>query len=320
MGGILLWGGSARAQTDYFPLQAGNQWIYRSTAGSFTLQVVESQAAGDQEYFLVRGLPSQPEVLLRKDDAGRIFIWDAASKTDKVWLDLTAAEGVETETGVDSCNKSSVVTSRQAAYKGPVGEFSNALTVRYTIANCADAGIDSDAWLPSVGLLRRTWQTFAGPRPYDLVYAKLGGRTVISEPELAFGLSLDRAVYVADLMPPVDPNKAVPLLLLRMTLRNTTRDNLTLNFPSGQVYDLVIRSANGRQVYQWSASKTFAAVLHSETIKGESNWVVSVPLGDQTTAASQPWPDGRYTVEAWLTTDGGKLYGGTVAFEIMAVH
>ncbi|QOY89710.1 BsuPI-related putative proteinase inhibitor [Paludibaculum fermentans] len=316
----MLFSAAARAQTDYFPLQAGNQWIYRSTAGTFTLQVVESQAAGDKEHFLVRGLPSQPEVLLRKDDAGRILIWDAATKSDRIWLDTTTKEGVETETGVDPCNKSSVITSRQAAYKGPVGQFDNALTVRYTIANCADAGIESDVWLPSVGLLRRTWQTFTGPRPYELVYAKLGGRTVISEPELAFGLSLDRAVYIADLMPPVDPNKAVPLMLVRMTLRNTTKDNLTLNFPSGQVYDLVIRDAGGKQIYQWSANKTFVAVLHSETVKGEANWVVSLPLGEQTGAANQPWPDGRYTAEAWLTTDGGKLYGGTVAFEIMAVH
>jgi hypothetical protein len=316
----LLFSAAARAQTDYFPLQAGNQWIYRSTAGTFTLQVVESQVVGNQEHFLVRGLPSQPEILLWKDDAGRILYWDAEAKTDKVWLDTTAAEGAETETGVDSCNKSSVITSREAAYKGPVGEFNNALAVRYTVANCADAGIDSDVLLPSVGLLRRTWQTFAGPRPYDLVYAKLGGRTVISEPELAFGLSLDRAVYVADLMPPVDPNKAVPLMLVRMTLRNTTKDNLTLNFPSGQVYDLVIRDAGGKQIFQWSANKTFVAVLHSETVQGEANWAVSVPLGEQTNSTAQPWPDGRYTVEAWLTTDGGKLYGGTVAFEIMAVH
>ncbi|WP_321478275.1 BsuPI-related putative proteinase inhibitor [uncultured Paludibaculum sp.] len=317
---MLLGSGAAWAQTDYLPLQAGNQWVYRSSAGAFTVQVGESQVLGELEHFPVRGFPSQPEVLLRKDDTGRILFWDANAQRDRTWLDTTATEGVESETGVDSCNKSSIITSNHAAYKGPVGEFETALAVRYTVEGCADAGIDSDVWLPNVGLLRRTWNTFAGPRAYDLVYARLGGRTVISEPELSFGISLDRSIYVADLMPPVDANRAVPLMLVRMTLRNTTKDNLTLNFPSGQVYDLVIRDAGGKQVYQWSADKSFAAVLHSHTVKGESNWAVSLPLGVESKAVSAPWPDGKYTVEAWLTVDSGKLYGGTVAFEIMAVH
>lgn len=311
------------AQTDYFPFDSGNRWMYRSVAGSFTVTVGDPQTQGGQEYYPVTGFPSQPEVLLRKDDAGRLLMWDAGAKAERTWLDLAAGEGVESATGVDSCNKSSVITSAKAAYKGPVGEFENALTVRYTLNGCADAGVDSDVWLPGVGLLRRTWQTFAGPRDYDLVYARLGGRTVISEPELAFSVSLDRAIYISDQMPPITEEKAIPLMLVRMTLRNTTKDKLTLSFPSGQIYDLVIRDADGKQVYQWSADKAFVAVLHEETVRGESNWAISVPLGRTSPwfdPSAVPWPDGKYTAEAWLTAEGGKLYGGTVAFEILSVH
>lgn len=319
---MLLGSGAACAQTDYLPLESGNRWMYRSVAGSFTLSVGDPRTEGGQEYFPVTGFPSQPQVLIRRDEKSRLMLWDPESKTERTWLDLTAAEGVEASTGIDTCNQASIVTSAKAGYKGPVGEFDSAVAVRYTVNGCADAGVDSDVWLPAVGLLRRSYQTFAGPRAYDLVYARLGGRTVISEPELAFRVSLDRAIYISDQMPPVTEEKAVPLMLVRMTMRNTTQDKLTLSFPSGQVYDLVIRNADGKQVYQWSADKSFAAVLHDETVRGESNWAISVPLGTRSPwfLEAQPWPDGKYTAEAWLTAGGGKLYGGTVAFEILSVH
>ncbi|HEY3440950.1 MAG TPA: BsuPI-related putative proteinase inhibitor [Paludibaculum sp.] len=276
----LLMAGALFGQVEYLPLQTGNQWVYRGAAGQFTVVVEKSAAFEGLDYFRVKGFPSTPEVYLRNDGEGRVWMWDAAAKREKVWLDFQADEA---PTGVDPCNALSRVESREAKYTGPVGEFVNALRVRYTVAGCADAGVDSDVFLPYVGLVQRMVQTIAGPRAYELVYARLGEMAVITEPEVSFGVAVDRAA------------KAV-----RLTLRNTTGTPLELNFGSGQTFDVVVRDEEGKDVWRWSEGRGFTEALRSESVSGERVWVVALPV----------LKGGRYSVEGWLTTLGEKRFAG----------
>lgn len=278
--------GALFGQVEYLPLQAGNQWVYRGAAGQFTLAVEKPALFEGREYFLVKGFPSTPEVYLRNDGEGRVWMWDGAAKSERVWLDFEADEA---PTGVDPCNALSRVESREAKYSGPVGEFVNALRVRYTVAGCADAGVESDLFLPYVGLVQRMVQTIAGPRAYELVYARLGEVAVITEPEVSFGMAVDRAGAWA-----------------RLTLRNTTGAPLELNFGSGQTFDLVVRDEEGKDVWQWSEGRGFTQVLRTEMVSGERLWVVKLP-------ALQA---GRYSVEGWLTTSGGKRFAASAGLEV----
>lgn len=295
------------AQTDYFPLQTGNQWVYQGTQGAVTVEVGASQSVQGNDYFLVKGLPSTPEVLLRKDGAGRILMFDAQAKQERVWLDTTVDRAA---TGVDACNADSVVESRTAKYSGPVGEFETALAVRYTYGGCADAGLESDVFLPSVGLVQRTWQTIAGTRQFDLIYAKLGETTYVRGSEVSFTLAVNRASFV----PSSRWFNTIPLIA-RMTLSNSTDETLEAVFNSGQTYDLIIRNEKGEAVYRWSATRTFPAVVRQEKFpRGEKTWVETIPL---TTSDGTALPAGRYSLEAFLTTDHPKPYGATVNFQIL---
>ena len=173
-------------------------------------------------------------------------------------------------------------------------------------------------FLPYVGLVRRTMTTIAGPVSYDLIYARMGGVTYVAEREVSFQLSLDRAVYYADFMPPVDPRRSVPQMTARLTLRNTHPEPLPLTFPSGQSYDLVLKTEDGKEVYRWSEGKAFTQALRRETLAlGERNYVIVVPLADK---AGKTLPEGRYLAEAWLTTMGPRLYSATLGFELRYVY
>jgi hypothetical protein len=105
---------------------------------------------------------------------------------------------------------------------------------------------------------------------------------------------------------------------LRMTLRNWTGAPLPLTFPSGQSYDVVIRNAREEVAYRWSDGKAFIQVFRQERLAPgqERNYVVTVRLADK---EARPLPQGRYTAEAWLATEGGKRYAATVGFEIQHV-
>jgi len=322
--GLLLPGAWA-VTPDYFPLMAGNQWIYRSSGRggtrTWTLEVVNIEVVEGKVYSRMRGVTGLAggEALVRMEEDGTLYVRSPErGAVEQVWAAFLAPEGALYRTGIDPCNREARIESRAARYTGPVGEFDRALKIAYLPAGCADAGLTEELFLPYVGLVRRTMTTIAGPVSYDLIYARMGGVTYVTEREVAFQLSLDRPVYYANFMPPVDPARSVPEMTARLTLRNTHPLPVTLNFANGQSYELVLKTEDGREVYRWSEGKAFIEMLRRESLElGERNYVEVVRLADK---AGKTLPEGRYLAEAWLTTMGPRLYAASVGFEIRYVY
>ena len=309
------------AQYDYFPLQLGNQWIYRTgnlpQPQTVTVEVTQTEIFQDRVYYLVKGLPPG-EAWLRMSEEGTLYAWDSGQKQERVWVAFATPEGGSYETAISPCNRRATIASRSANYKGPVGDFTWALQIDYPPGPCMDAGITREFYLPYVGLVHRAETTIAGPRTYDLIYARLGGTVVISEPEMAFNLSLDKAVYTANLMPPVDPKRVAPLMTARLSLRHTQPEPLRLSFSSGQTYELILWNERGEPEYRWSDGKFFTQAMRSVDFPaGEQNWVIVIPLAAKD---GSPLPRGSYAAEAWLTTTEGKIYAATVGFRIQYIY
>ena len=291
---------------DYFPLQEGNQWIYRPIEGSgepLRLEISRTGYFAGQGYVLLSGLP-EGAAWLRLSEERTLYRFDPETQLEEIWLHFGAPVGEPFPTKITPCNPSAVIESREAAWKGPIGEFDNALIVRYPSAICA--GLDRDVYLPWVGLLERTIMTAAGPRRYQLVYARLGGVTYVSAPELSITLALDRHRY---------PHQSPPAVMeARLALRNHRLDPFTLEFSTSQRFDFEIRNERGAVVYRWSDGRAFLMVLGTEEIAhGEKHYTVSVPLADTSGA---PLPPGKYTARAWLTHTGPNRFEASVGFEI----
>jgi hypothetical protein len=292
-----------------FPLEPGNQWVYRQggPAGGrvFTVEAVK----GDGEWTLLRGLPGG-EIRVRASEDGKLLVRDG------VWVDFGAREREPWLSAIDECSGRAWIESRRAKYEGALGTFAEALEVRYGPAGCADAGITSEVFLPWVGLVRRTMTTIAGPVSFDLVYARLGEATLLEYSAVGFGITVDRNPYYANLMPPVDPRQAVPVMTARLTLKNRQDQPFRITFSSGQTYDFVVRNEKGDEMYRWSEGKAFTLALRNvEVPRGELNWAELIPLGKD----GKPWPQGSYVVEGWLATTGGKIYAASTAFELRHV-
>jgi hypothetical protein len=300
------------ATPDYFPLHVGNQWIYRiSGLGSgepVIVHIPRTEVVQDRIYSLVRGL-SGGDVWLRMDENATLLRYDPETRQESTWAMFSTPAGETYRTELDPCNRTAKVESRQATVRTPAGEFINALAISYPSANCADAGLSSEFYLPWIGLVRRESLTIAGPRVMSLSYARIGGVTVLSEPENAFSLTLDRSQYG-------DPAN-VPLLTARLTLRMTHPEPVELTFPSGQRFDLEIRNERNETVLRWSDGKAFTLALGSERIgPGEKNWTLQLPLANGATRL----PPGSYTAEGWLTTIGERRYAARVPFSIIGVR
>jgi hypothetical protein len=309
------------ADPDYFPLHPGNQWVYRCTGlcaePLSVIGVSRTDFIAGRWYFLLDGFHGK-QALLRQDDSGTVWSLNRETGAESRWYAFGTTEGTGYETSIDPCSRRATVASRSHRYEGRAGTFPATLQIRYEPGPCSDAGLTEEVFHQWTGLVRRTETTIAGPRTYDLVYARTGGVTVISQPELHFSLSLDRSVYTVNLMPPVDPNLSIPRMTARLTLRNTTDKPITLQFSSGQRYDLELKNENGDVMYRWSDDKVFTMALGEEAIgPGERSYAIIVPLQDK---RSKPLDPGKYTASGWITTSGQQPYKASVGFEIRHVY
>ncbi len=302
------------ATPDYFPLAIGNVWIYRITGVGATLEpsvwsieVKGAETRNGVTYYRVTGY--RDPYLLRSGDDGTIYSWDDREQREVVWYRFGAALGEDYTTSVPYCCGRARIATKTAKVEVPVGSFDSALELRYP--GVFQVGIEGEWFLPWIGLLKRTVNT-GGPsfRSEELIYARLGGVTVISAPQTSFSLTLDRAVYVL----PREDRVAAPIMIARLSLLHTQPDALRLVFPSGQTFDLVIRNSKGDEVYRWSEGKAFTLALRNETVSGEKNEVVTVRL---VTKENSLFPPGEYTAEGLLTTIGTPVYKASLPFRVV---
>jgi len=291
----------------YFPLSVGNQWTYlqRGRVGGdpFTVQVTASRVIGVLTYYELVGYAEGP-ALVRHNAAGELVQYDGGGP-EKLWYPFSAPDGFTYRTNVAApCVQNAGLRQRGSEVRVPAGTFAPNLAIEYQPGPCADAGFSEEVFALGIGLVRRTSITIAGPLTAELAWARVNGAAVAG-PEVSFSVALDRPLYVA--------GPAPPSLIARMTAVNTTGAQIVLQFRTGQRYDLAIRDAGGRLIYQWSEGRFFTLALGQIELQGSRVFLEEIRLADRTGRA---FPQGRYTLEAWLATSEGKLYAATVPFEI----
>ena len=305
---------------NYLPLATGNLWIYKGSgvySGTFlTLEITKTQLFQGVAYFLLNGFPQQ-DYWLREDAKGSVLQYDPSQAMEKLWWAFNSPPGQQYSTDLPgTCCRVAMVASRSAAYKGPLGTFASALQISYP--GVFQVGIMQETFLPGIGLALRT-QATGGPSygSWELIYARVGGVTVDSAPELSFGMALDNSIYTVNMMPPVSLATAAPLATARLRLRNTAQP-ITLNFPSGQSFDFTITNDKGAIVYRWSDGQAFTMIFRTETFgPGEKDFVIQLRLNGSDKA---PLPAGKYVAEGWLTTMGAKVFDASAPFQVAWVY
>jgi hypothetical protein len=296
------------AQTpEYFPLEAGNTWLYKAitivgteplqlSTTYQTMRVTGTETIGDRQYFDVSYFGRN--VLLREDaPTGNVFVYDRDAGTESPWVSLGLPVGTSFSSSVDPCSSQGQIVSRTDEVAVPLGVFTDEVQVKFQ-NNCGDTGVTTQYYAPNVGLIRQDQSSFAGAVLYRLIYYRVGDRTG-AVPEVSFTASVDSPAYV--------PGN---LLGARLTLRNSGTDQVNLHFASSQSFELKILDDKGAAVYAWSSDKSFAMVARDEILgPGELTYGVTVPLTGV--------PAGHYVLQLYLTTDP-IVYSAQVAFDVLA--
>jgi hypothetical protein len=268
---------------DLFPLQQGSSWTYRekSTGGTFTVEVGAAVTLNDKTYFPLTGYVPQ-QVLVRLDDQKRLVYADPDSGQEATLTYFTPPSGSGWwDAPLRTCAEQAQVLQKRGTHDGTMGVVTGVIELQYRSRTCADSGDLSEQYAANIGMVRRVTQSIAGPRQYDLIHAKVGGIVIDALPYARFSVSIDDR-----------PNTASVMATLR--LQSDSETPLKLEFASGQEYDLVLTSSDGKVVWKWSTDQMFIQSLHERTVVGEWSTTVTVP---------RPGP-GTYTLQAWLTTIG----------------
>lgn len=291
---------------EYFPLEVGNNWVYRAATGNAVLQmaVTGTQTADNgNTYYVVTNFAGS-QALLRQSGS-QLLRYDATTKQETVVEDFTAAtNGQPFSAPLDNCTSQGTVTNPSGPYDGPSGSYSSGVTIVQYTGTCPNSGVQEDRFLPYVGLLSRTQNTSSGPQRFDLVYSITGGVTSVTAPHVSFSLSLDQPVYTG----------GAPFLAL-ITFRNTTSTPVALEWFSAQRFDLAIFNDSGTQVYLYTNGTAFPQLASNENFQGERDYVAAGQMVDNNKVNLPP---GRYVAQAYLTTRSplAKKYSASVGFEV----
>lgn len=266
---------------ELLPLQSGNEWTYRDllSGDSFTVRVGTPLAANQQVYYRLNGYASRA-LWVRTLADGTLVYLDEEAGAERI---LTSFEdsGAWAEAPFRPCDQESRLAGPPSPHNGAAGWFTSARKLEYRSFGCADAGVESEVYVPGIGMMQRTVTTAAGPRVYELVSARVGRFVFDAAPATMFSASL------------VENPDGRLSAVLRLVLG--TSEPVDLYYPDWQEYDFVIWDETGKPIYRWSDGKGFAQASRTRSVSGELHHDVPVEL-------QGPLPDGRYVLEAWLTT------------------
>jgi hypothetical protein len=299
--------GAALASTSYFPLQVGNEWVYRidsrvGTANYVTMRVAGVRIINDQAWYSVlTGDNPQTaiETLYRSDAQGRIYQLDVNGR-EILWLDPTA-----------NPNPSAVIqilNGRGQPFRNALGGFPD--TFGYVINQSLSR--ETGTFARGVGRINSSADSLTGSSGgfvdgLDLVYARIGGNIRFTTPVLSVGLSVESnnldvsggnvtncavpCYFVAcGITPGADPPGTYkPCFQARVRLENLPVQDST-------ALDLDLLDASEHSVYH--TSETVA----SGQAQPDSILVRQLQLY---TAPNQPVPPGLYRVQVKAKVSGG---------------
>jgi hypothetical protein len=310
---------AALLASSYFPLQVGNEWVYRidsriGTANYSTTRVAGVRIIGDQPWYsVVVGENPQTaiETLYRADAQGRIYQLDMNGR-EILWLDPTANPNPSATLQIQN--------GRGQPFRNALGNFPDTYSYVINLSLSRETG----AFARGVGLINSRADSLTGSSGgfvdgLDLVYARIGGNIRFATPVLSVGLSVESndldvsgrnvtncavPCYFAacGVGPGADPPGTYrPCFQTRVRLENLpVQDSTTL--------DLDLIDAGDRSVYHTTATAA-AGQAQPDSILVRQLQLYSAP--------NQPFPPGAYRVQVKAKiTDGGDIATATIPVRV----
>jgi hypothetical protein len=180
---------AALSASSYFPLQVGNEWVYRTNSRIATStyavrRVDRAEVIGGTAWFVLQyaeGVAST-ETLFRNDEQGRVYTLNS-NGNESLYFDPTTLN-----------NPAATLQTRTtpAPFQGTIGTFDDALSYTYQTALTLEGGF----YVRGLGLASSSSQMLTGSsggflESYDLVSARIAGNLIFPTPATSVRLGVE---------------------------------------------------------------------------------------------------------------------------------
>lgn len=283
----------------FLPLEPGNRWIYREfeTGQSFTITVGTPFEIGGGVYFSLKGYANQT-LLVRHNRYGNLVYRDEERDQDVLLTSFEIVPKAWFEAPFRPCRQEGQVGEEPGFYAGYAGPYSRTRQISYRGDGCPDANLESEEYVENIGLVSRTVSTIAGPRTFELVYARVSRATVVDAlPHGNFSVG-----YLK--------RSAAPVLDVTLRLAVDEDRPLRLTFPSSAETEVRIADLEGRVLWSSLNGQVYAPQVHERSL-GYYEWNVPVPM---------VLPNGerldreKHVIAARLLTSGALQFASAVPY------
>ncbi|MDR4506782.1 MAG: BsuPI-related putative proteinase inhibitor [Candidatus Brocadiaceae bacterium] len=283
--------------SEYVPWQMGDSARYvDSFHNAFSVEV-DQQRNSWLHYTDFAGLG--PLWVLTNQNDEKIYIKTEEEDRRQLLVDFDQEVGTVTEVDILPCNTGLVkIASESDEIHVLAGSFSNVTRLDFE-PNCADGGVLSAWFVQSVGVVKWTSSTIAGPVSSEMV------RGVIQ------GMLLPAGVFVEAIFPeqhvtidnelPVGPGVPPQTLNVSLSITNNTGRDLIYRFETGQRFEILLINSGGETVSYWSRGKIFIQEVSVLTLEDGNTWSFGGPV-ELSTNEGVIVPGGNYTLRIELTT------------------
>lgn len=278
-----------------FPLEAGNFWELETADGKHRIEVSVSLPImnGDRVYYSVRGYLDTRK-LLREVPGSGVFVTDEELGTESVATSFDQPGNPVFEAPFRPCGTvTGRVAAQREAVQSPTGYWVDGLRVTYDQAGCGADTVESELFVPGVGLIERTLRTTTGSRVYRLTTARVG-KAIIQAGFFALTSVIAYPQQQGD-----------ESLRFRIQVLDSVGGSPAYRFPTTQRFDLVLSTREGQKLYQYSDGKIFPP--EPLPIPEVPSYHVDVPLDSLPGKSIAP---GEYLVEAWFVGDDNQHRNG----------
>lgn len=285
----------------YFPLQEKNTWVYRQKGGSDTLTVrvgTPLAAVNGQIYYSLSGYATE-RLWVREAENGNLYYYNDETGGEALLTSFEVVDRAWFNAPFRPCEQEGQPQQNRRETLRFGNVKGSALPVLYRSFGCADTGVESEEYVENIGMTQRVVTTFAGPRVYELVSARLGDLSITPAHSTRFQVEVE----------PIQTGQP----RLSVTLRAVSNPNepVRLVFPTSQDFEIVLRDEKGAEAYRWSNGQAFLPAIRERDLVGEMLFTTEVALNDV--------PSGRYTLEAWITAgESGRVFSAITAITIGA--
>ncbi|GAA4364043.1 BsuPI-related putative proteinase inhibitor [Kangiella marina] len=247
--------GVAASADSYLMASPGDYRSFKSSHdNTLSVSLINTMGGNWKQYSSFFGQKNQ---WLWLSSDGQEIYWLSESQKAELLFNADDPVGTEYRVQIDGCTERAKLASKSDAVKVGAGMFEQSVRLDFS-GYCYDEGLESAWFAPGVGLVKWSKDSVLGSVVFELEHAKVGNMTLPNQD----GIELSAQFPAETVM--LNNQKSVEASI---TLINHSDEAITLDFTSGQTFDIYLYDDSGELVSLWSSEMMFTQALHSKTIK-----------------------------------------------------